>query len=549
MSIDQLIRSALADQKAGRLSQAAEKYRQVLSIEPANFHALHFLGIVSSQMDQSQPAIDLIHRSLAINPNQPDAWSNLSLILARLNQLDQAINACHKAISLRPNYVNAHNNLGNLLRDLGQLDQALTAYRKAQQLEPQNPTPHSSILFTLNFSPGQSPQSILEEARRWNQLHSLPLAQHAHPHPNNPAPDRRLSIGYVSPDFRDHVVGRNLLPLLAHHDRSQFHITCYSGVNHPDEFTERFHPFADIWRSTIGLSDRQLAQLIRADRIDILLDLSLHMANNRLQTFSLKPVPIQITFAGYPGTTGLTAIDYRLTDPRLDPPEHDPFYSEKSIRLPHSFWCYDPIDSSLPVSALPAASTGQITFGCLNNFCKINDQVLALWARVLQQIPDARMIILAPPGDHRLRLTDRLAVDSGRLKFIEYQSRPDYLQTYHRIDISLDTFPYNGHTTSLDALWMGVPVVTLPGQTAVSRAGLSQLTNLNLTELIAANSDQFIQIAVDLASNLPRLIQLRATLRQRMELSPLMNAPSFTRGIEDTYRTIWKKWCEQQPRP
>ena len=263
--------------------------------------------------------------------------------------------------------------------------------------------------------------------------------------------------------------------------------------------------------------------------------------------FARQPAPVQVTFAGYPGTTGLSTIGYRLTDPYLDPPGlYDCCYSEESIRLPDSFWCYDPLDREPPVNSLPAAEKGYITFGCLNNFCKVNPVVLQLWARVLRAVDRSRLIILADKGIHRQharKLLEDEGVAPDRVTFVGKQPHPLYLKYYHEIDIGLDTVPYNGHTTSLDSAWMGVPVVTLVGSTVVGRAGLSQLMNLGLPELIASSPEQYVQIAAELARDLPRLGRLRATLRERMEASPLMDAARFTRNIEAAYREMWRRWC------
>ncbi len=317
-----------------------------------------------------------------------------------------------------------------------------------------------------------------------------------------------------------------------------------------DELTNRFQRYADAWRDTAGLADVQFAQRIREDRIDILVDLSLHMAHNRLLVFARKPAPVQVTFAGYPGTTGLATIDYRLTDPYLDPPNlYDHCYSEQSVRLPDSFWCYDPLDSEPAVNALPAAEQGYITFGCLNNFCKVNAVVLGIWAQVLKTVDRSRLIILAGEGTHRQHTLDLLAAEGvvrDRVTFVVNQPQQQYLRYYHGIDIGLDTVPYNGHTTSLDSLWMGVPVVTLVGPTVVGRAGLSQLTNLGLPELIASSPEQFVRITAELAKDLSRLSALRATLRDRMRASPLMNAPRFARNIETAYREMWRRWCVKE---
>jgi len=294
------------------------------------------------------------------------------------------------------------------------------------------------------------------------------------------------------------------------------------------------------------VSDSQVVDLIRQDRIDILVDLSLHTGGNRLGIFARKPAPVQATFAGYPGSTGLDTIDYRLTDPHLDPPGlNDQFYSEISHRLSDSFWCYDPILAEVPINALPAQSHGPLTFGCLNNFCKINEQVLQLWAQVLSTVPNSRLLLMAPAGSSRERVLGILAtegIDRQRAEFVAKQSRLEYLQTYNRIDIGLDTFPYNGHSTSLDSFWMGVPVITLVGQTVVGRAGLSQLTNLSLPEFIAQTPQQYIQIAAALANDPPRRAHLRSTLRRQMEQSPLMDARRFARNVEAAYRMMWRKW-------
>jgi predicted O-linked N-acetylglucosamine transferase (SPINDLY family) len=400
--------------------------------------------------------------------------------------------------------------------------------------------------------PGYDGRSIAEEYRRWNGQHAEPLRKFIEPHTNNRDPDRRLRIGYVSPDFRDHVVGRNLLPLFRQHDRRHFEITCYAQTPRRDAMTSQFQQYSDRWRNIVGLSDEQVANQIRQDEIDILVDLALHTSGNRLLVFARKPAPVQVTFAGYPSSTGLSAIDYRLSDPYLDPIGMDEsIYSEQTIRLPDSFWCYDPLDCrDIPVNPLPALDSGVVTFGCLNNFCKVNDDVLALWAKVLRQVDNSRLLYLAPLGSCRARTLERLreeGLDPRRVEFVGRQSRREYLETYHRIDLGLDTFPYSGHTTSLDSLWMGVPVVTLVGNRAVARAGWCQLSNLGLGELAGQSPEQYVQIAVELAKDLPRLEQLRSTLRRRMEQSPLMDAAKFARNIEAAYREMWHNWCKTVP--
>jgi predicted O-linked N-acetylglucosamine transferase (SPINDLY family) len=585
-TIQQTFDLALQHHQAGRFPEAERLYRQVLARQPDHTDAMHNLGVLAHQVGRNDVAVDLIRRTLALNPNLAEAHNNLGsvlrdtgqldgaiaafrqavalnpnlaeahnnlgIVLKDKGQLDEAIAACRRAIALRPNYAEAHSNLGIALKDQGQLDEAIAAYRRAIALNPNLTHAHSNLIFALPYHPAYDAKAIAEEQRRWNDRHAEPLRKFIQPHSNDRNPDRRLRIGYVSPDFQDHPVGRNLLPLFRHHDRRQFEITCYAHVRCPDAITGEFQRNADRWRNVVVLSDEQVAKQIREDGIDILVDLALHTTNNRLLVFARKPAPVQATFAGYPGSTGLSAIDYRLSDPYLDPPDMDEsVYSEKTIRLPDSFWCYDPLEGrEIPVNSLPARETGAFTFGCLNKFFKLNESVLALWARVLREVENSRLLLLAPPGSHRRRTLDRLAqegIASDRVEFAPRQPHQEYLKLYHRIDLGLDSFPYNGHTTSLDSFWMGVPVVTLVGQTAGSRAGWSQLSNLGLTELAGHTAEQFVRIAAALAKDLPRLQDLRCTLRRRMEQSPLTDAPNFARGVEAAYRRMWRDWSEAMP--
>ena len=421
---------------------------------------------------------------------------------------------------------------------------------RALQLKPDAADIHSNLIRVLHYHPDYDLHAIWEECKHWNSQHAEPLRRDFRPHTNVPDPERRLRIGYVSPELRGHVESLFTIPLLSNHDHDRFEVCCYVQSTRPETLTEPVRHYADLWHSIAGLSDAQAAELVRHDQIDILIDLKVHTADNRLLLFARKPAPVQVSWLGYPGTTGLTAIDYRLTDPYLDPPAlFDAFSAEESLRLPDTFWCYGPQTDEPPVNALPALESGAITFGSLNNSCKVNDQCLALWARVLKAVPRSRIILLAPRGPARDRVVARL-VDQGiaasRIEFAPRQSRPEYLKLYHQIDVGLDPLPYNGHTTSLDAFWMGVPVVTLVGKTPVGRAGWSQLCNLDLRELAAETPEQFVAIAVQLASDLPRLEDLRRTLRQRMQQSPLMNANRFARNMESAYREMWRRWCRDR---
>ncbi len=531
----------------GKLQEAVACYRRVLELQPDFVLAHNNLGVVFQEQGRRQEAIACYRRALELQQDYAEAHNNLGNALTEQGTLDEAVASYQRALELRPDYAQAESNLGVAFQQQGKLDEAVACYRRALEVNPRRAEWHSNLLYAQLFRPDCDARALHEEHCRWNQCHAMPLARFARPHGNDRSPDRRLKIGYVSPDFRDHVVGRNLLPLFRQHDHQQFEILCYADVPCEDKISDDFRCYADTWRNVTGLTDGQLAERIGEDRIDILVDLTLHMARNRLLVFARKPAPVQVTFAGYPGTTGLSAMDYRITDPYLDPPGlFEDCYAEESIRLPDSFWCYDPLDSQTAVNALPAAEKGYICFGCLNNFCKVNSPVLKMWARILRTIERSRLTMLAGEGTHRQRTLDLLAeegVDRDRVTFVAPRPRPQYLEYYHGIDIGLDTVPYNGHTTSLDSFWMGVPVVTLTGPTVVGRAGLSQLMNLGLPELIASNPEQFVRVAAELAEDLPRLSGLRATLRGRMEASPLMDAPRFTRNVEAAYRKMWKRWC------
>ena len=470
--------------------------------------------------------------------------SNLGSVLERTGDVDGAIAILRRAIALRPDLSEAHNNLGNALKEAGDLDAALACWDRVAELRPADPEADSNRVYTLLYHPAASPRDHLDAALAWGRRHADPLTAAAPPPVHVRATDRRLRVGYVAPDFRDHCQSFFTLPLLAHRDRERFEVVCYADVPAPDDVTARLRSHADGWRDTVGLSDAALADTIRADGVDILVDLTVHMARHRLLAFARRPAPVQVTWLGYPGTTGVAAIDYRLSDPHLDPPgdDRDALYAERTVRLPDTFWCYDPLTDGPPVGTLPAAKNGFVTFGCLNNFCKVTGPTLALWAAVLARVPRSRLLLLAPAGSARRRVLDALhaaaGIDAARVEFVGRQSRPAYLDTYSRIDVGLDTVPYAGHTTSLDAYWMGVPVVTLVGRSAAARAGWSQLSNLGQRDWAAHDDGQFIQIAAALAGDVDGLAAHRAALRARLLASPLMDGPRFAGGVEAAFQQM-----------
>jgi protein O-GlcNAc transferase len=530
----------------GQLDEAIAACRRGVALDPNLAEAHNNLGSALKDNGQLVEAIAAYRQAIALNPNLPEAHNNLGNALKDKGQLDEAIAAYRQTIALNPKLPEPHNNLGSALMDRGQLDEAIAACRQAIALRPSYAKAHGNLIFAMHTHPAYDAKAIAEEQRHWNRQHAEPLRKFIQVYCNNPSRDRRLRIGYVSPDFRDHVVGRNLLPLFLHHDRRQFEITCYAHVLCPDAMTGQFQQNSDGWRNIVGLSDDQVADRIRQDEIDILVDLALHTANNRLLVFARKPAPVQVTYLGYCAGTGLEAIDYRLSDPHLDPADSDSsVYSERTFLLPETYWCYTTRDVTPEVSPSPAASAGYVTFGCLNNFAKASLPAQDLWAQILKIVPRSRLIVHCFPGAHREAMRERFAgkgVSPDRLEFLGKQSWAQYTGTYGRIDIALDPFPWGGGVTTCDAIWMGVAVVSLAGGTAVGRGGKSILTNIGLPELIARTPEQYVHIAAALAGDFPRLAELRGILRQRIQGSPLMDAPKFARNIEAAYREMWNNW-------
>ncbi len=540
----------------GRYDDAAAYYEATLEIAPAHADACHNLGVTREALGDFTAAAAAYERALQLRPGFVAAHNNAGSLARRLGRMDEADVHYRAALAADKGAVDAatrsttYNNLGNLLKDTGALDEAISAFRHALAHDPDNLVAHCNLAYSLAFHVDDG-YAVLAECRRLAERHESRFASANIAHGNARTLDKRLRIGYVSADFRDHCQSLFMMPLLAHHDHQQYEIFCYSSVQRPDVVTARLAQHADVWRDVRHVNDEDVARMVRDDGIDVLVDLTMHMADGRPLLFARRPAPVQVAWLAYPGTTGSRAIGYRLTDPWLDPPDDrlDDRYSERSIRLRDSFWCYDPLTHVPSVNALPALAEGHLTLGCLNNPCKINEHTLRMWAPVLAALGDARLVLMAAPGHARERLSARArtcGIDPERIDFVAFRPRAAYLETYQRIDLALDTFPYNGHTTSLDALWMGVPVVSRAGTTAVARGGLSQLGNLGLTELVAFTDDEFAGKAIELARDLRRLAGLRAELRARMEASPLMDGARFARSVEQAFRQMWQQWCVER---
>lgn len=529
---------------------AENAYRSALLHAPQYAQAFYNLGNLLQDQGRTAEAVSSFRSALRHQPVFSDAAKNLANALLVTGEVDEAASVLDQALREQPHDSGAWCNYGNVLKQQGRLDDALAAYRRAIELDPSQPVPWSNLLYSLHFHPGYSNERIAEEHRRWVKTLGI-SAQISGARRQPVAPERRLRIGYVSPDFFHQAESFFVLPLFTSHDRAQFEVHAFSSVAKPDALTERFRQSVERWHDVAALSDAELANKIAEERIDILVDLTMHMANNRLALFARKPSPVQVTWLAYPGSTGLPAIDYRLTDEFMEPTGGATDYSaETPVRLPHSWCCYDPLFPTPDCSPLPALSSKVVTFGSLNNPCKHNEAVIRLWAGLLAAKPDSRLILLCARGSARTRLLDLFAargIEADRLEFLEPASRTRYLDYYSRIDIALDPFPYNGITTTCDALWMGVPVLTLPGSTPASRAGLSLLSTMGLQEWIATSSEDFIQRAVRLSADRESLTRLRQGLRRQMQASPLAGAPRFARAVETAYRDMWRQWCVKHP--
>ncbi len=527
--------------RLGRMDDAVQALRHAIAVAPGDAISHFNLANTYSRMQRRTEALASFQEAIRLNPSYVDAHFNLGVEWSALEHFDNAAAKYRDTLRLNPHRVNALTNLGFTLKAIGKIEEAVACFSRALEVAPNRPDIHSNLLHAMLFLPDDDAAPLRAELAAWHERHAMPFESAATSFPNDRTPDRPLRIGYVGAHFYEHCQTHFTLPLLQHHDTAQFQVFCYSNSRREDAWTERLRARTAGWCSIAGFRDDAAAEMIRRDGIDILIDLSMHMPSNRLPLFARKPAPVQMTWLACPGSTGVRAIDYRLTDGLLEDPHDDPWRCEKPLPLSGAFWCYDPL-STEPVTPLPALATGRITFGSLNHFGKINPTTLALWGEVLRRVPNSCLVLLSPEGAHRQEVLATLGVDPQRVEFVRHRPRAEYLKLYHQVDIALDTFPCNGHTTSLDALWMGVPVVTRAGQTPVSRAGIDQLTRLGLQELAAHDDQQFIDIATQLAGDLPHLAALRAGLRDRMERSVLMDAPRFAHELETHYRNAWTTW-------
>jgi predicted O-linked N-acetylglucosamine transferase (SPINDLY family) len=531
----------------GRLDEARAALERAVQLNPDFAEALDNLGSVLVRQGEAAPAIERYRQALAIEPGRAATLTNLSGACLALGRVTEARAALERALMLEPDQPLALNNLGNVLRKEGDVTGAAMHFRRAAELRPDDAVAHSNYLSCLNYLPEYRPAAILAEHRRFAARFEAPLRGAWTRPPNVPDPERRLRIGYVSGDFCAHPMAHSVEPVLSHHDRSQHEIFCYSNNPRSDVVTARLKRHADHWHDIAGAGDASVAELVQSHGIDILVDLSGHTALNRLLVFARKPAPVQVAWLGYVTTTGLAAIDYRLTDAQADPPgASEAHYSEAFVRLPHVM-VFQPAQESPPVGPLPAASGRPFTFASLNHLAKVTPEVVSVWARVLATVPEARLL-LGTAGDDAVReryaaLFAAHGIARSRLAFQPRLPMAEYLALHGDIDLALDPFPYNGGATSCHSLWMGVPFVTLAGDRYMARMGASLLHAAGLAELVAKTEVDYVGLAGSLARDIPRLAALRHGLRERLAASPLLDAAGFTRSLEASYRAVWRKWC------
>lgn len=515
---DGLLRAAQSAHAAGRREQALALYDQALSGEPARRAPL---------------------------------LVNTGVLLRDLARLPESVLRLEEAVRLEPALAQAHHNLALARYDLGEIGAAEQELREAIRLKPDFQEAHSSLLCIFGLTRNADRQRVLDEHRRWAEAWADPLTARAPPHVNPPDPDRPLNIGYVSADLRDHSIAYFIEPVLAAHDRTRLRIVCYDNCPSEDAVTRRLMTHADLWRKVHAMNDDELASAIRADGIDILIDLSGHTAGNRLLALARRPAPVQAGWLGYVCTTGMRAMDWRITDAHLDPPGmSERWNTERLIRLPSSA-AFQPAADSPPVNSLPALSRGFIRFGSLNNYAKIGDEVITLWATLLRRVPDARLLLVALGGDDpavRGGVLDRFtrlggAGLAGRIDVIGRRPMAEFLRLFHDIDIALDPFPYGGGTTSLHTLWMGVTIVTLEGESELARGTSGIMTACGLQSMVAGSREQYLDIAMNLAADHAGLARLRSGLRQRLAQSVIGDTVAVTKNLETAYRAMWRDWC------
>ena len=536
----------LALHETGRHIEGIESIRRAIALDDGLAEAHYSLGCVLKTIGKWDEAESALRSAIELRPDYAEAWNNLGYLRFDQGRLEEAIECHQTALKHEPNHAGAHGNLGRDYWSMGMAGEAVAQWRKAVELKPEDWEFGSALAQVMNYDPGIDRETIFRTHVAWGKKHAEPLTASAMPLRNNRDPRRRLRVAYLSADLREHPVGFFIAPILANLNRREFEVICYASNPASGPFSARLQSMADGWREVTLDSNEAVAELIRRAQIDILVDLAGHTGHNRLMVTARRAAPVQVSHFGYPNTTGMTAMDYRISDAFADPTGAERFYTETLVRLPGIAWCYDPTLTPFPDEGpAPVESNGYISFGSLNNPAKLNDRVLSLWGAILRERPDARLIMATVgPAENRVR---RVLVKTGaraeQIELVGKLGRYEYLALHNRIDICLDPFPYNGAVTTCDALWMGVPVVTREGDSYVSRQGVAVLRAVKLDELIAGSPERYKQIALELAEDVTQLGRLRQELRGRLKASPVMSFKTYAEDLGRAYRRIWRDWC------
>ena len=549
------LKRAWQDYQAGRYLSAESICKKVLNVDPVNTNAILMLSSIYTTQGRYVIAKELLEKALVKYKNNAEIYAQIGLVSKKLNNLKDAIFYFGKAIHERPEMAGAYVNRANILGKIGDISGAISDYNRALEYNPDLTLAWTNLLFILNCSPDHTAQQIFNLHKKYvSRYESRMNPKDIFRHDNPCDPKKIIRIGYVSPDFREHSVSFFLEPVLALHNHKRFEIFGYYSNEKYDATTTRIKANFDHWRDIHAFSDAKSAELIRNDDIDILIDLSGYTALSRVLLFAYKPAPIQVTWIGYPNTTALSAIDYRITDPIADPaPTSEQFHTEKLIRMPDTFICYKPPGELLPVELPPSDRNGYVTFGSFNNLSKMNNKVIEVWAKILNSIPNSKLFLKSfTLDDHWVRdkviarfSTFDIPAQRLILRGID-ESLASHLQRYGQVDIALDPFPYNGTTTTCEALWMGVPVISLSGESHRQRVGASILSSIGKHEWITKTRDEYITTACVLARSPALLRDTRQRIRTDVSASPLCNANAFTTNLENIFRNVWVEWCEKK---
>lgn len=539
---------------AGRLDEATKSFLRALELDPRSARALANFAHLLRDVGQIGAAELRYREALSIDPDFADAHCGLGVALLDGGAVEEATNHLRRALSLRPNYAEAFNNLGAVYLKASNFEAAIECYRKAMQSRPDFVEAHSNLIFALDFKEAATLVEQQDERRCWYALHGQRFSSEIAPHGNQRDPGKVLRVGYVSADFRRHSAYYAFGPVIRGHDPRNVEVYCYSGVLQEDDATAALRKIAKAWRSTVGVPDAVMAQQIRDDGIDILVDLSGHSARNRLMVFARKPAPVQVTAWGHATGTGLETIDYLFSDPVAIPKAGRQLFAEEIVDLP-CFIPYDPPEYMLDVSPLPAETRGHLTLGYVNRLAKVSDPVIALWGRLVASAPKTRLLIKAQGLENRAfreqvlrRLREVGDIDARCVTLLGASSHADHLKVFHEIDVLLDPFPHGGGISSSEALWMGVPVVTIIGATPSSRSSAALVTAVGMEDWVAEGGDDYIGIVLAAQSDLRRLKTIRKELRNRVKRSSHGDLAAYTQAVEKAYRSMWRRWCKSGQR-